>query len=372
MKLASNHGNCEHSGFVCPFHGWRWNMDGDSTFVFIPEIFSDENLCKAELALVPVRVELWAGCAFINLDSNAAPLLETLGPIAQRLNARNADKLKVDWWHQVVLPVNWKLALEAFMEGYHVMGTHPQLHVVATPDMNRYKGDSGGGVKSAEPKDVKDWLNTTLKFFPRLNEGMAGMVDPAEVTIAESLRSMELPNDIMAASAAFFHRFNDEVMKQGRARGLPVPDINQAWAKGDSKANEFIFPNFFLLPMFSAMASYRARPLGPESCLFEIWSLALYPEDEKRDPPTVATVQPNDPDLPEIVRQDYSNLPLQQEGLHGGGFEYMRLSKDIEGLISNYHRLIDGFIAGVEPSRLTKATQVIGSGFEAPILDIGF
>src|ERR1700748_3376802 len=39
MKLASKHGNCERTGFVCPFHGWRWNMDGDNTFVFVPDIF---------------------------------------------------------------------------------------------------------------------------------------------------------------------------------------------------------------------------------------------------------------------------------------------------------------------------------------------
>ena len=47
-----------------------------------------------------------------------------------------------------------------------------------------------------------------------------------------------------------------------------------------------------------------------------------------------------------IPAQDFSNLPRQQKGLHAKGFEYMRLSDQIEGLISNFERVIDGFLAG--------------------------
>jgi hypothetical protein len=120
------------------------------------------------------------------------------------------------------------------------------------------------------------------------------------------------------------------------------------------------------------MSSYRIRPLGPESCLFEIWSLALFPEDEPRVPVTRPTFLPHDSkEFPLIPQQDYSNLPLQQRGLHGGGFEYMRLSKDMEGMISNYQRLIDGYLAGLAPERLAKASQIVNSGFNGPVLDIG-
>jgi phenylpropionate dioxygenase-like ring-hydroxylating dioxygenase large terminal subunit len=79
----------------------------------------------------PGAIDFWAGCAFINFDDNARPLRETLGPVkADRMDARNADKLKMDWWYGTVLPTNWKLAMEAFQEGYHTMQTHPQLHAV--------------------------------------------------------------------------------------------------------------------------------------------------------------------------------------------------------------------------------------------------
>ena len=49
------HGNCAKAGFICPFHGWRWNMDGENTFVYGKDLFSDDLLDPSELALKPVK-----------------------------------------------------------------------------------------------------------------------------------------------------------------------------------------------------------------------------------------------------------------------------------------------------------------------------
>src|SRR5579863_2584116 len=57
VQLVMERGNCEVQGFICPFHGWRWNMDGQNTFVLNRGIFSDENLESAELNLLPCRIE---------------------------------------------------------------------------------------------------------------------------------------------------------------------------------------------------------------------------------------------------------------------------------------------------------------------------
>ena len=54
------------------------------------------------------------------------------------------------------------------------------------------------------------------------------------------------------------------------------------------------------------------------------------------------------------------------------GFEFMRLSQDVEGLISNNHRVIDGFLAGLGYDKLVPAMQQISGPIDVPIKDLGF
>jgi hypothetical protein len=136
---------------------------------------------------------------------------------------------------------------------------------------------------------------------------------------------------------------------------------------------EFVFPHYFLLPSFTSFSSYRVRPLGPESCYFELYSLTMYPEGEEPEPPMVPTVLPYDSlEFPPIPRQDYANIPIQQVGMHAQGFEFMRLSKHVEGLVSNYQRIIDGYLKGVPQDKLARATHLLTNNFDAEIKDLGF
>jgi phenylpropionate dioxygenase-like ring-hydroxylating dioxygenase large terminal subunit len=74
-----------------------------------------------------VRVEVWGGCVFINFDDDAPSYRETTGALTDRFDAHHVGDLKAEWWYGSVLPADWKVAMEAFMEGYHTMKTHPQL-----------------------------------------------------------------------------------------------------------------------------------------------------------------------------------------------------------------------------------------------------
>jgi nitrite reductase/ring-hydroxylating ferredoxin subunit len=374
VKLAQGgHGNCEVQGFTCPFHGWRWNMDGKNTFVYGKHLFSEHQLDQADLALKPCRVDTALGCAWINWDDNAPSFRDYLGPLADRLDQYQVDKLRAEWCYTTVLPANWKVAMEAFMEGYHVMRTHPQLHEANPGLFNMtYGQDTGGLGRAADPKaTVRDIVRAQFRQMELLSIGMAGMCHAKDVETARGLLDAELPDDPLRAVGAWYGVVKEAVTREGRARGEPTPDLKALGVSHPIKAVEFLFPHYFLLPYLSSFAAYRIRPLGPESCLFEIWSLTLFPEGQEPAPVLEPVMLPHDSEqFPPIPRQDYSNIPAQQLGLHAEGFDFMRLSRDIEGLISKYQQVIDGYLQGVATERLLRAQHTLGGAFDSPIEDL--
>jgi len=50
----------------------------------------------------------------------------------------------------------------------------------------------------------------------------------------------------------------------------------------------------------------------------------------------------------------------------------MRLSSRIEGLISNFERVVDGFLAGLPYDRLVPAIQKTNTTIDVPMVDLGF
>ena len=362
VKIVEGAGTCER-GFRCPFHGWRYGPDGKNTAVTQRRTFAEHNLEPDDLDLVPVRCEVWGGCAWINLDDDAPPLRQSLEPAATMLDAWKVDALRTEWWCAARLPVNWKLAIEAFVEMYHVVQTHPQL-VIPT----RF------GMRDGDAFDPAAFIEADIQYLRAMSDGMAGMCHANDVRIAEGLRDTELPGDAKEGMATWNRTLNDAVVRWHRERGSVMPDLNELEEQGINLTFFHCFPHYFVLPMYSSASSYRFRPLGPEETLMEIWSLTRFPEGEEPGAPTPPEPwEADDPRWPPIPTQDFSNLPRQQRGLHAKGFEYMRLSAGLEGHISNFERIIDGYLAGLPQEQLLPALRSVNVyPFEQPIADLGF
>lgn len=372
---AGTHGNCKTQGFICPFHGWRWNSEGKNTFVYGRHMFDERQLDEADLALVPCRSEEALGCVFVNWDENAPSLRETIGPVLDRLEAHGQSGQRAEWWYATELPANWKTGMEAFMEGYHVMRTHPQLQR-AVPGLynSMYGHDTGGIGDQVNPNLSKQQnVDAQIKNLELLSDGMAGMIHAKEVEIARQIPADILPDDPEQMIMMWFGAVQQQISEQLKAKGENVPDLNAVAVSDPVNAVEFLFPHYFLLPFFTSTSAYRIRPTGPETCLFELWSLTHFVPGEEPEPIMEPTFLPYDSDqFPQIPRQDYSNIPIQQKGLHAKGFEFMRLSKDIEGMISNYNRIIDAHLQGVPSDKICAATHTLGGNFDGKIHDYDF
>jgi phenylpropionate dioxygenase-like ring-hydroxylating dioxygenase large terminal subunit len=137
-KISAYYNACKHRGrrltegcghtkqFFCKFHGWRWNIDGESQFVLDAEDWED-TLTKDNLRLTQVKVDCWGGWVWINMDPNCEPLRDYLSPACPMLDAFEFEKMRYRWRQWLYFPCNWKTALESFIESYHVDATHPQL-----------------------------------------------------------------------------------------------------------------------------------------------------------------------------------------------------------------------------------------------------
>jgi len=384
VKLVTDRGSAA-SGFVCSFHGWCYGLDGGNTFVYQPDLFSAHNRSDKDLDLRPCRVELWGGCAFVNFDDNAPPLRECIEPFASTMDRWHVDSMRTEWWLSFRLPVNWKLAMEAFMEGYHVRQTHPQLlpasarkltTTYSTDDKlfaNERRATKEAQAAATVGMTREQFIENQLSLMRIYNDGIRGVYHQKDIWVAEKLRNMELPDDPRERAAEWRRRLNEEIVAWSRAAGIDVPDLDDLQGQGIGGGVHYCFPNFFLLPGLSSTVSYRVRPLGPEECLFEIWSLARYAKGE--EPPKPLTPEPmtgDDPRTPPVPAQDFANLPKQQLGLHAGGIEFMRLSDRIEGMIGNYQRLVDGYLAGMDYGQLVPAHAEVSGLIDAPVKNIGF
>jgi phenylpropionate dioxygenase-like ring-hydroxylating dioxygenase large terminal subunit len=354
-QLAKGCGRLPGGQIVCPFHGWRWDLDGSSSFVFVDDSFDPSCLEPEDLRLRECLVEVWSGMVWINMDLGARPLMEALAPVADLLDGVGVGNMRVKWWKQTILNANWKVAQEAFFEGYHVMQTHPQLlqggnvedaaRRTETTEYTQFRNgharfQSGAGIGAGYRQS---WDGEKFIDAGRLlAEGQDAMTLDRDVQIFEGIRNkvgVDNSNFAQEAIKALY-----DYAEGARIPMAPMSDSMRLWG-GDI----FLFPNYLMLPMYGNCLSYRIRPHrdDPEWCLFDVWSLTTYPEGQ--EPERAELLGIFDKEDAEhwglIPRQDFSNIERQQHGLNSASYVHHRLSTKFERGIANMHEELDRVIA---------------------------
>ncbi|QDQ83388.1 aromatic ring-hydroxylating oxygenase subunit alpha [Paraburkholderia megapolitana] len=107
----------------CPFHNWGYDLDG--SLMGAPDMKKSINFAKEKNGLVPIRVETWEGFIFINFDTDAAPLMEFLGDLPDKMHGYQLQKMRCVMEKNHLVKCNWKLYTEVDMEDYHAPTVHP-------------------------------------------------------------------------------------------------------------------------------------------------------------------------------------------------------------------------------------------------------
>ena len=111
--------------FRCPFHGFTWDLDGK--LVSIPAEWDFGHVDKAKMCLPEARVGTWGGFVFVNFDPDCEPLETYLENLPEHFAGFGLEDRYLAAHVAKVMPCNWKLGMEAFIESYHVPAAHPQV-----------------------------------------------------------------------------------------------------------------------------------------------------------------------------------------------------------------------------------------------------
>lgn len=122
-RIVRDTGSCPSGKFVCPWHGFTYDLTGRVISVPRSETFKAELLDG--LRAPEVAVTEWAGFVWVNLRGNKAePLASYLGEIKGELDWYGLESWKV-WGHKTwEVAANWKVVQEGFLEAWHVPFSH--------------------------------------------------------------------------------------------------------------------------------------------------------------------------------------------------------------------------------------------------------
>jgi phenylpropionate dioxygenase-like ring-hydroxylating dioxygenase large terminal subunit len=115
------------SVFVCPYHGWSYDVDGALRKVPYADGY-EQDFDKAELSLIALRTESYNGMIFATFKADIMPLAEHLGPartwIDLFMKQGAGFGVKALGEHRFRFPGNWKIQLENTTDAYHFPIVH--------------------------------------------------------------------------------------------------------------------------------------------------------------------------------------------------------------------------------------------------------
>jgi choline monooxygenase len=168
--LEDGQGHCDV--LRCKYHGWVYDTKGRLRAT--PGFGEAGWFDKKDYPLLPIKVGLWRGLVFVNLDRDARPLESALGDLPELTAPYPMENFTCLQEVQFDISCNWKTYTDNFVEGYHIPSIHPGLN--AAIDFEGFETTHREGVVVMKAPQRQSsiyggvWLwaypNMTLSVYP--------------------------------------------------------------------------------------------------------------------------------------------------------------------------------------------------------------
>ncbi len=143
-ELLQGAGNVK-AVITCPYHAWAYDTAGALRTARNCEELP--NFDKADFTLPQVRVEVFCGFVFVNLDEHAPALAEQAGDLADDIMSRFPDleamrPIETMDFGGPSMKAGWKVVVENYVECYHCGPAHPDFADIT--DLACYQMDTFG------------------------------------------------------------------------------------------------------------------------------------------------------------------------------------------------------------------------------------
>ncbi|MAG32146.1 MAG: (2Fe-2S)-binding protein [Deltaproteobacteria bacterium] len=353
-EIRAFHNSCLHRGALlrecdghvdqirCPFHSFTWDLSGE--LVKVPCRWDFPELHERDFKLPEARLDTWGGFVFVNLDADAEPLSTYLErvpqdferwPLEERFTAAHVAK---------ELDCNWKIAIEAFIELYHVIGIHPQ----ALP----FFGDANAQYDLwPGNRHTSRMISLSAVASPHLHGTNEQRVLDAAAGFGLCEKGATVPEGKRARDVVV------EQMRERFERELRIDSTDMSDTEILDVIQYAVFPNLVLFAGLGSPIVYRSRPVGddPGRCFFEIWLLLPVPDDSPRPPPAARRLLSADEPWSSaeelgyygpILDQDFDEMPRVQRGLRASKTRRQMFSNYQESRIRLMRQTLDDYLEG--------------------------
>ena len=353
-EIRAYHNVCLHRGrilkeeaghaqfFRCPFHGFSWNLDGTSRSMTNAWDFT--HIDPKQFCLPEVQVACWGGFVFVNFDADAEPLQGYLDDLPEIFQTRGWDlgaRVKTVHVHKLNR-CNWKVALEAFIESFHVVATHPGAMTYLGDAYTQYDvwPDRRHFTRMISPRGIASPHLGREISEEQIFQAGAGRMITGEATLPEGLTARQAMADAKRA-------FLEEQL------GLDVSDVTDCEALDTIQYH--IFPNLVVWAGWGSFLVYRFRPNGedPESSVMEVFFLMPQGSGARLKPvrkPTRLGYDDSHTQAAElgpfagVFDEDLSNIPEVQRGLAAMEGPGIMLGGYQEARIRFFHQTLDRYL----------------------------